>query len=106
MRAAFEAMHRTVLATFGQDGLLDGIFLRLVMDHMWRPPEIGSVRTALVEPVCYVMIVDSMGVAVGSTLETQERAYEVVRIERLEHHQMLKLILRPANHDGMALTEY
>lgn len=106
MRAAFEAMHRTVLATFGQDGLLDGVGLRLAMDHMWRPPDIGSVRTALIEPCCYVMMADSAGVHAGSLLQTQGRSYEVIRIERLEHHQMLKLILRPENTDGVALPEY
>lgn len=106
MQAAFEAMHRTVLATFGQDGLLDGGHLRLVMDHVWRPPDIGGVRTALIEPCCYVMVVDAPGVAVGAVLESREHVYEVTRIERLEHHQMMKLILRPANSEGAALAEY
>ena len=102
----FEAMHRTVLATFGQNGLLDGLPLQLVMDHLWRPPDIGGVRTALVEPCCYVMAIDAPQAQVGSVLQTADRGYEVVRIERLEHHAMVKLVLRPANADGEPQVEY
>ena len=103
---AFEAMHRTVLVTFGQDGMLDGVPLRLVMDHLWRPPDIGGVRTALVEPCCYVMTADAPQARVGSVLESLARTYEIVRLERLEHHAMIKLVLRPANMDGVPGVEY
>ena len=92
---AFERMHRTVLRTFGQAGTLDGVDLVVVMDHIWRPPEIGHLRTSIVEPSCYVMASDSPALGRKAALETRGRTYDVVAVERLEHHAMLRLVLRP-----------
>lgn len=95
----FERMHRTVLHTFGQAATLDDVELTVVMDHLWRPPEIGNLRTSIVEPSCYVMAVDCPALGRRPVLESLGRSYDVVNVERLEHHAMLRLVLRPRTEE-------
>lgn len=83
-----------VFEDLGDDVVIDGRPCLGKFDAPWLQPEIGRLRTSIVEPRLVLRDADAVGVAKGALVAALGAAYDVVNIEP-DGSGVTALILRP-----------
>ena len=76
-----EGLNPSILAALGDDALLDGRAVRILFAAPWIGPEIGTLRTDIVQPIAYLPEADAADARKGSILAFLGRDYDVVGLE-------------------------
>lgn len=76
-----EGLNPSILTALGDDALLDGRTVRILFAAPWIGPEIGTLRTDIVQPIAYLPEADAAGAREGSIVAFLGRDYDVVGLE-------------------------
>lgn len=76
-----DGLNPSILAALGDDALLDGRGVRILFAAPWIGPEIGTLRTDIVQPIAYLPEADAADAREGSILAFLGRDYDVVGLE-------------------------
>lgn len=76
-----KGLNPSILDALGDDALLDGRAVRILFAAPWIGPEIGTLRTDIVQPIAYLPEVDAADAREGSIVAFLGRDYDVVGLE-------------------------
>jgi hypothetical protein len=95
-RALVARMDDTVFSTLSDPIEVDGRAVRGMFSSPWLAPQLGTLRTGLVEPNVKLRDADAAGVDRGAAVVFDGAGYEVVSIEP-EGTGITTLVLRPTS---------
>lgn len=76
-----DGMNPSILDALGDDAWLDGRPVRILYAAPWIGPEVGTLRTDIVQPMAYLPETDAEDAREGSIVSYLDRDYDVVGIE-------------------------
>lgn len=94
-KQAFAASDKAILNAVGDNALLDGLPVRGKFDAPWLQPEIGTMRTGILEPTFTAPGTVIYAAVKGSLLEFDGDGYDVIKKPKPDGTGMTTLILRP-----------
>jgi hypothetical protein len=93
-RKLVAAMDEAIFDTLSDNAVLDGRPVRGMFSAPWLQPQIGTLRTGIIEPFITVRDADAAGVERGAVVTFDNQDYEIVSVEP-DGTGVTRLVLRP-----------